>query len=50
MSDAVQEALRKSYVAWNTGDVDLLDEVFAADVTYHLASSRTWTWRGSSKW
>ena len=38
MSDAVQEALRKSYVAWNTGNVDLLDEVFAADVAYHFAS------------
>ncbi len=36
--DNIREASRKSYVAWNTGDLDLLDEVFATDVKYHLAS------------
>lgn len=34
----IDEVMAKSYEVWNTGDLDLLDDVFAPDVAYHLAS------------
>jgi ketosteroid isomerase-like protein len=35
LPEKVKEAVAKALVVWNTGDVDLLDDVYAPDVTYH---------------
>jgi ketosteroid isomerase-like protein len=36
VSSSKQKMAQKSYEAWNTGNVDLLDEVCAPNLVYHL--------------
>jgi predicted ester cyclase len=36
MSDAIKKAIDTYYQAWNTGEVDLLDEVFAPEAIVHF--------------
>lgn len=33
---STNEAVARFYDAWNTGNVDILDQAFAADVVYHF--------------
>lgn len=36
MSSSKREIVQKAYEGWNTGKVDLLDEIYAPELTYHF--------------